>query len=83
MKPTGWFLLLAALSGGCLHAPAPPARPGAPVPLPARPAPPVTADSVDQSNAHAQCEALWRELDRDEEGAAAPASPAGAAPKAK
>jgi hypothetical protein len=74
MKVTGWFLLLTAVAGGCMHSPAQPNRPGAPVALPARPAPPVTADQVDQMNSHAQCQALSLEMDRAEE-AALPAGP--------
>jgi hypothetical protein len=78
MKIVRWGLLLAVLGCGCMRTPLflqpwgtpekpppPPLIPPATV-APARPVPAVTADQVNESNAHAKCQALCAELDREE-----------------
>jgi hypothetical protein len=86
MKRIGWCLVLAALAGGCLTHPTASnvtRKAGPPLPAvspaiaatPARPTPEVvTPELVTRENAHAQCDALWAELDRDEVGTGSPAA---------
>jgi hypothetical protein len=82
MKWLGCFVLVAMLACGCVHTnpnsqskPAPEGPPSAPI-LP-RPVPRVTADQVNEGNAPATCDALWEEMDREEQGLGALGTPAG------
>ena len=82
MRRVGLCLVLTALVGGCLHQTTvrtggPPAKTAAVHEAPARPAAPpaattpVTKEQVNAGNCREQCQALWDELDREEQTAGA------------
>ena len=63
-----WLLLLVSAGSGCVSLPvAWRAEKPAPAPTPAAPSapPPVTADQVNETNAHEKSQALREELDRE------------------
>ncbi|MBY0523477.1 MAG: hypothetical protein K2R98_08755 [Gemmataceae bacterium] len=60
-----WWLLAMCAAPGCMTLPAinGPEQKPAPVVVPAKPKPPVTADKITSTNAHQTATALWDELD--------------------
>ena len=77
----GCVLCLALTLTGCVEMPLwKESKPAAPAPAAkAKPTvPPVTANEIDETNGRAKAEALWEELDREEQdnqsGAATPSS---------
>lgn len=67
----GLLFLSACMSAGCLHLPQlmgdgkPSEAPAQPAARPSRPRPPVTADQVNETNAHEMAAALRDEVDRE------------------
>ena len=69
MKKTMLIALILIFSGtGCFTWPHDARSPMSPVPMPVPlPAGPITADQVEAPNAHRVAEAVWDEMDRDQQ----------------